>query len=149
MVFFLPVTSNHVKLSQYADDTTTFVSSDQSILALFRLFSHYEKASGAKLNPTKCHGLLTGSWKSRTTYPVELLWSSSHITVLGSRIGNDLQADWEPLYENLANLLTSWKQRTLSFHSCSLIVNSLGLSTFWYLAYKTLKPCDKTLIKPN
>ena len=117
--FLLPATTDRVKLSQYADDTTTFVSSDNSVCALFQLFSHYERASGAKLNPTKCHGLLIGSWKTRTTFPVNLRWTSSHITILGGRVGNDHLEHWEPLQENLLTLLTSWKQRNFFSWSVS------------------------------
>ena len=37
---------NVVKLSQYADDTSSFVCSDASLHALFGLFAKYERASG-------------------------------------------------------------------------------------------------------
>ena len=47
--FPLPGGTKHVKISQYADDTTTFVTSDASVTALFELFNKYQLASGAKL----------------------------------------------------------------------------------------------------
>lgn len=58
--FQLP-TNVSVKLGQYADDTTVFISLDQYLHALFDLFSHYERASGAKLNVGKSHGLHFGA----------------------------------------------------------------------------------------
>ena len=138
--FPLPRTRSSAKISQYADDTSVFVSSDNSIRALFHLFQRYELASGAKLNQTKCHGLLIGSWKSRTSLPVTLQWSSSHIIALGCRIGNDGIINWEPLVKKLTNLITSWKHRSLSFQGRSLIVNVLGLSRFCYLASVGVMP---------
>ena len=138
--FPLPGTNSHKKLSQYADDTSVFVSSDNSMIALFRLFHRYELASGAKLNQTKSHGLLIGSWKSRSSLPVQLKWSSSHITALGCRIGNDSTIDWNPLTKKLTNLITSWKHRSLSFQGRSLIINILGVSLFWYLASVEVMP---------
>ena len=55
-----------IKLCQYADDTCIIVMSDATSTAVFALFKHYELASGAKLNVTKSHGLLVGTWASRT-----------------------------------------------------------------------------------
>ena len=77
--------SDPVKLCQYADDTSIIVLSDASLNAVFALFSRYKLASGAKLNVEKSHGLLVGSWHSRTKLPITLNWSSSSITILGLR----------------------------------------------------------------
>ena len=57
-----------VKLCQYADDTSVFVMSDAALLQVFSLFRRYELASGAKLNITKSHGLLVGTWIDRNTF---------------------------------------------------------------------------------
>jgi hypothetical protein len=63
---------SRTKVFQYADDTSILVQSDNSIRALFSLFDRYERASGAKLNVTKSHGLLLGLWKHRSDLPVPL-----------------------------------------------------------------------------
>ena len=68
---------NVVKISQYADDTSSFVCSEASLRALFGLFAKYERASGARLNQGKCQGLLLGPWRKRTSFPVDLKWKSS------------------------------------------------------------------------
>jgi hypothetical protein len=39
------------------------------LLALFSLFERYQHASGAKLNVSKSHGLLFGSWKDCVNMP--------------------------------------------------------------------------------
>ena len=67
--FSLP-DGQRAKIFQYADDTSVLVQSDQAMTALFSLFERYERASGAKLNVTKSHGLLLGSWKDRVALPI-------------------------------------------------------------------------------
>ena len=44
-------------ISQYADDTSLIVNSDDAILAVFDTYSWFEAASGAKLNVSKSKGL--------------------------------------------------------------------------------------------
>jgi hypothetical protein len=123
-----------IKIFQYADDTSVIVHSDQALQSLFSLFEKYERASGAKLNIAKSHGLLFGSWKNRVNLPVQLNWSSDAITVLGCRVANIESADWDSLVAKLEQQLSLWKQRQLSFRGRALIVNTLGLSLFWYQA---------------
>ena len=142
--FPLPDSTKRVKVSQYADDTSTFVTFDVSMIALFNLFAQYELASGAKLNLTKCHGLLLGSWKTRTSFQFAIQWSSAEIKVLGSRLNNDGTQDWGPSLKKLETILQTWRSRKLSFRGRALIINSLGLSRFWYLG--AVVPINKDLI---
>jgi hypothetical protein len=96
-----------VKLCQYADDTSVIVTTDLALNALFHLFTRYEKASGAKLNVTKCHGLLIGTWQSRSNLPIALDWSNVEIIVLGSRISNDNEEQWESKIKALKTTLSA------------------------------------------
>ena len=77
-----------IKLCQYADDTSLIVMSDTALKQVFALFHCYEFASGAKLNVLKSHGLLVGSWTSRTNLPIALDWSSQSITIMGTILSN-------------------------------------------------------------
>ena len=123
-----------IKLCQYADDTSIVVMSDFSLEAVFKLFQRYERASGAKLNVTKTHGLLLGTWASRQSLPVALDWSSHSITVMGAKLMNVLDdSNWTAPLEAFDQTLDTWRQRRLSYHGRALVLNSLGLSTFWYL----------------
>ena len=56
-------------INQYADDTTMTVTTDDAIKAIFDIYSLYERASGAKLNPTKSKGLWLGAWAHRSDPP--------------------------------------------------------------------------------
>ena len=122
-----------MKISQYADNTSSFVCSDTSLPALFGLFAKYERASGAHLNQGKCQGLLLGPWRKRTSLPVDLKWKSSYIEVLGARISPDGSQDWEPALKALDNVFLSWQHRRLSYRGRALVACMLGISRFWYL----------------
>ena len=127
-------------ICQHADDTRNIVLSDLSMKAVFALFHRYELASGACLNVEKSLGLLVGSWEDRTDLPIQLDWSSTHITVMGSRLSNDGEESYEKGIRSLDSLLATWSTRSLSSHSRALIANTLGLSLFWYLASFTHLP---------
>ena len=139
----------HAKIMQYANDTSILVTTDSSVLALVELFGKYEKASGAKLNLGKCHGLVLGPWRNRTSFPVAFRWSSSHIVALGSRLDIDGNQNWEPQVTKLSSVLNSWQGRSLSFRGRALIVNVLGLSVFWYLFNVVSVPNDLIKILTN
>ena len=122
-------------LSQYADDTSILVTTDDSILAVFEVFDRYELGSGARLNLKKCKGLWVGAWRNRQSGPVDIRWSSVKLRCLGSFLGpGDLSHEnWDPRIQALKNLLFSWRQRNLTFQGRALIINALGLSGLWYL----------------
>ena len=134
----------YVKIFQYADDTSVIVHSDRALRSLFSLFERYELASGAKLNVTKSHGLLFGTWMHRNNLPIQLNWSSVAITVLGCNIANMESVNWTELINKFEAQLSLWKQRQLSFRGRALVANVLGLSLFWYQA--TVFDMPKTII---
>lgn len=123
-------------ISQYADDTSLVVTSDDSISATFDTYSLFEKGSGAKLNQSKSKGLWLGSWVGRSNPPIALDWSPTKLKILGVYLGlGDLEeANWRPRIEAVSNVLTSWRQRVLSFQGRSLVINALALARIWYVA---------------
>lgn len=68
----LPGSSPLSPISQYADDTSLILTSDDAIKASFETYSLFEKASGSKLNQSKSKGLWLGSWSGRNDPPVNL-----------------------------------------------------------------------------
>lgn len=123
-------------ISQYADDTSIIVISDDAIKATFETYSIYERGSGSKLNLSKSKGLWLGSWNGRRDPPVNLDWSSTKIKVLGVFIGvgNLEECNWTPRIAAVENVLSSWRQRQLSFRGRALVINALALSRVWYVA---------------
>ena len=96
---------------------TLVVSSVPSILAVFGVYSLYDRGSGAKLNYGKCEGLWLGCWNGCTDSPVNITWSSVKVKVLGVFLGlGNLEEDnWRPRITALENALNSWRQRSLSY----------------------------------
>ena len=129
---FCLTNGEYVKIFQYADDTLVIVHSYHALRSLFSLFERYELASGAKLNVTKSHGLLCGTWKYRKE--LQLDWSSEAITLLGCQIANEESVDWDSLITKFESQITLWQQGQLSFPGRALVANVLGLSVFWYQA---------------
>ena len=123
-------------ISQYADDTSLVVCSDNAIQACFEVYSIYERGSCSKLNMSKSKGLWLGSWAGRSDPPVSLDWSSAKIKVLGVFIGpGNLDEDnWIPRITAVTTTLSSWHQRILSFQGRALVINALALSRVWYVA---------------
>ena len=116
-------------ISQYADDTSLILSSDDAIVAAFESYALFEQASGSKLNQSKSKGL----WLGGSSY---YYYSSSKLKVLGVFIGvGDLEADnWRPRIDAVERVLNSWRSRSLSFRGKALVVNALALSRVWYVA---------------
>lgn len=137
-------------LSQYADDTSILVITDDSILAVFEVFDRYELGSGARLNLKKCKGLWVGAWKNRVSGHVDIRWSSVKLRCLGSFLGpGDLSHDnWDPRIQALKNLLSSWRQRSLTLQGKALVINALALSGLWYLG-SVMCPPDWVISKIN
>ena len=123
-------------ISQYADDTSLILSSDDAIKASLETYDLYERASGSKLNRGKSKGLWLGSWRGRLDPPVDLDWSSIKLKVLGVFVGaGDLVEDnWRPRIDAVAKVLSSWRARSLSFRGKALVINALALSRIWYVA---------------
>ena len=117
-------------ISQYADDTSLVVCSDDAIRACFNVYDLYERGSGSRLNLSKSKGLWLGPWANRSDPPVGLDWSSTKIKVLGVFLGpGNLDDDnWKPRIEAVENTLLSWRQRILSFQGRALVINALALS---------------------
>ena len=129
-------------ISQYADDMSLILSSDDSIKAALETYDSYEKASGSKLNRGKSKGLWLGSWRGCLDPPVDLDWSSLKLKVLGVFIGaGDLvEENWRPRIDAVAKVPSSWRSRSLSFRGKVLIINALALSRIWYVASLVYMP---------
>ena len=96
-----------LKLSQFADDTTLFLTDDQSIDEAFRTFELYERASGARINRGKCKGLWSGAFSRRTDQLHGFEWFNDYIPekILGQFIGNIdcSRVNWESKIRKINN----------------------------------------------
>lgn len=95
----------------YADESTLVITTTHAILAVFSVYSLYQRGSGAKLNMDKCEGLWLGSWNGRTDSLVNISWSSIKVKMLGVFLGagNLEEENWRPCIAAVENALNSWR----------------------------------------
>ena len=131
-----PQSEEEVKLLQFADDTTLLLTDDSSITETFKVFDRYERASGAKVNRSKCKGLWSGAFAHRTDQLHGFDWYNDYIPdkILGQYFGNVdyTKRNWETKIQKINNILEAWRHRELSFKGRALLINSLATSTLWY-----------------
>ena len=77
------------KISQYADDATNFLKSEQSLFMLLDVVRNYEKGSGAKLNTSKTEAMWLGRWRNNSDTPYGLKWVNK-MRILGGFFSNGL-----------------------------------------------------------
>ena len=130
------------KVSQYADDTTLFLTGDESFAFLQESLDQFSLASGAQVNPEKCHGLWLGSNLWRRDEPLQYKWSSTEIKILGLYFGDQEAQDknFQIVEEKFLKTLTQWKQRDLSLKGRKLVVNQLASSKLNYPAHILICP---------
>ena len=131
-----PESKKELKLSQFADDTTLLLTDDISIMETFNIFDRYERASGAKINKTKCKGLWCGAFAHRTDQLHDFDWYNDYIPekILGQFFGNVdcAQKNWEAKLQKINRIIGAWRHRDLSLKGRALLINTLLTSTLWY-----------------
>ena len=130
------------KISQYADDATSILKSEELLSHMLNVVHKFELGSGAKLNTSKSEAMWLGRWCSWGDSPSGLKWVTK-IHILRVFFSNGLVSvdddNWNTKLNKLSSTLGLWKQRDLSFIGRSLIVNVLGASCLWHVA-KVLVP---------
>ena len=68
--------------------------------------------------------------------PVAIEWSSAKVKILGVFLGPFVSEEdnWSPRITAVENVLSSWRQRSLSYRGKALVINALALSRIWYVA---------------
>ncbi|KAL6481307.1 hypothetical protein MHYP_G00093870 [Metynnis hypsauchen] len=106
-----------VKLAQYADDTTLFVRSDQSLRLALDMVQAFGKASGAALNLGKSVVKYFGRWTDRKDAAGGLALSDGPLKILGVSFMQEgaARANWEQRLDIARRKMGLWKSRSLSF----------------------------------
>ena len=133
-----PNSNEETKLSQYADDTSFLLTDVSSIRHAFDTLALYERASGARVNNSKCKGLWAGAFKHRTDQFLGFDWFNDYIPekILGLYFGNIdcTRLNLQPRITKITNTITAWSNRDLSFKGKTLVINGLLTSVLWYHA---------------
>lgn len=75
--------SEQVKVSQYADDTTVFISTDRGLEKIVQILGMYCAATGSAINHAKSTLMYCGKWKGRKEVRYGFLVCPTGIKILG------------------------------------------------------------------
>lgn len=119
------------KVSQYADDTTLFLTSASSLQPLQQILQNYQQAS--KVHPEKCEGLWLGRNWGRTDSPGIYKWTNHSLCILGLDFGNANHSEtvWPRKVESFKKTLRLWQYRNLSLKGRKIFINQLAFWERW------------------
>ena len=124
------------KISQYADDTTAFVSDTNSAENLFKLLRTFQECSGLEINTSKTEAMWIGANKGNASTPLGITWPSEAISALGVNFSYNekecFKKNFEEKLNAMKNLLNLWKPRNLTLYGRITILKSLALSKLVY-----------------
>ena len=79
----IKILKREFKISQFADDTSLWCSSCESVKNAIQVLSDFGDASGQRLNPSKTKALWRGPWRHKVDEPFEFHWPKEPIRTLG------------------------------------------------------------------
>ena len=130
------VKGKELKLTQYADDTTTFVKDSASLGKLLELLDHFQQRSGLKINSTKSEAIWLGKCKNNCPKLYDLKWPQDPIFALGTAFSYDAyKCEVENVHEKatkIQQMFNLWSQRDLSLYGKITIAKTLGLSKMMF-----------------
>ena len=141
----IPGSRRDVRISQYADDTTLFLTTHDSINKALIQIRIYEAATGARLNFDKTYAMRIGVLDlvkiDILDYP-QINWvQNDGIKILGITFFNDYfqtqNYNWTTQIHKLDISLNQWKPRHLSLKGRALIINSIAKSVVFGDDYET------------
>ena len=129
-------------ISQLADDTTLFLKSKEEIKKALNIIETFGTYSGLKLNKTKTEGIWIGKLKKSKDKIDNINFTDKPIKVLGIYFGlNKEECDklnWDSKMHKAKNLMKSWEKRHLTIMGKILIIKTLIIPQFTYIASVTL-----------
>ena len=136
--------THSIKISQLADDTTLFLSSKHEISLALNEIEIFGSLSGLILNRDKTIGMWIGKLKHCKDKIEGIKWEDKPIKALGMYFGHDKEEcnklNWEAKIEQIKSLILSWEKRNISMIGKILIIKSLILPKFTFLATSGIVP---------
>ena len=133
-----------IKISQLADDTTLFVSSKTDIALAMNEIEIFGSFSGLILNRNKTEGIWIGKLKNCKDKIRGIKWTQNPVKALGIFFGHDKEEcqklNWEKRIEEMKNQFTAWGKRNLTIMGKILIIKTLILPKFTFLASSCVVP---------
>ena len=134
----IPGRSNPL-ITQYADDTTLFLSERTQLRHVFDLLSQFERATGSTINQAKTTGLLIGKPAYLDPLLTTVQWNNDDgLKILGITFFTDFlrtqNFNWSHRLTQLTSELDRHATRTLSLKGKVLILNTVAMAKLWHLA---------------
>ena len=133
-----------IKISQLADDTTLFVSSKTDIALAMNEIEIFGSFSGLILNRNKTEGIWIGKLKNCKDKIRGIKWTQNPVKALGIFFGHNKEEcqklNWEKRIEEMKNQFTAWGKRNLTIMGKILIIKTLILPKFTFLASSCVVP---------
>ena len=144
----VPGSATELKLTLYADDNNSFLTTQQSIVNLFQELQRFEEASGCNINTDKTEGMTLGG-AAVPNLPFKILWNPpGGLKVLGIRFFKDpvqtANTTWTEITNKIQTRIETLSTRKLSFRGKTIIANSLLLSKAWHAA--TVIPANMKVV---
>ena len=162
----IPGVAHKIIVSMYADDTTVYLSKDDSYEALLEILTTWCSASGAKFNIEKTEVIPTGTKTHRqrvlatrcvnpTDPPlppeVRIAEDGSAVRILGAWIGNETRAitPWEPILDKVRSALQRWGKGHPTLDAKRHIVQMFagGMTQFLTKAQGMPGPIEDALVR--
>ena len=132
------VSNKEIKLSQYADDTTSFCKDIESLGKLLELLDLFKDCSGLKLNQSKSEAMWLGKNANKTDTLFGVQWPQRPISALGISFSYNLklceQENFLQKVCKIQKLFNIWSQRDLSVYGKITIAKTLGLSKLIFVS---------------
>ena len=102
--------NKEIKITQYADDTTIYLSEKTQLKHFFEILKRFEKATGSKVNEDKTKGIRLGNSRHTDECHPKIKWKNEKgIKILGVKFfPDDLQTtnyNWSKRVEELQNFV--------------------------------------------
>ena len=127
------------KLQGYADDSTIFVTTDESLIMVHKEIKRFEKATGSHLNLDKTKILGIGNWRNKSSWGIDGIKSVDKTNILGIEYHGTYEEtckeNWEKVKNKISRLSVMLEQRVLTLYQKGIIINFSILSKVWYLAH--------------
>lgn len=126
-----------LKIQQYADDTTLFVSSVQSLSRVRALVDMFARGTGSKVNLSKSSVLFCGQWREQVGDCGGFQRCEGGLKVLGVHFypQGSAQKNWEARLAVVRSRLGLWVRRRLSLTGKVIVVRAILLPLLLHLAY--------------
>ena len=132
------VLNKEIKLSQYADDTTSFCKDQESLGKLLELLDLFKDCSGLKLKQSKSEAMWLGKNANKTDTLFGVQWPQRPISALGISFSYNLklceQENFSQKICKIQKLFNIWSQRNLSLYGKITIAKTLGLSKLIFVS---------------